>query len=228
MPARAVVCFFGDVVSRIAPSAGPPGRPARTPSTASPGLRARAPRRAGRLLPARRRCSARGALFGGGDRLRLPRPCRLRRRRGTRRLLALGHPVVVSSAVRDEGTSYHYLAPPGRSRPPRGSLRRSKRSSGVQESRSRPGPPGRPTPSTGRRGTRWRSGGRRVPHCRDGGRRPAGGGRFRGVALGQLLYAGDSLAGESWDHRNWVHAHDAREALFWLAMDAAIGLPAVP
>ena len=49
--------------------------------------------------------------------------------------------------------------------------------------------------------------------------------RFRGVVLGQLLYAGDSLAGDSWDHRDWVHAHDVREALFWLAMDTAVELP---
>jgi hypothetical protein len=45
--------------------------------------------------------------------------------------------------------------------------------------------------------------------------------------LGQVLYAGDSLAGDSWDHRDWVHAHDVREALFWLAMDAAVELPLV-
>lgn len=49
--------------------------------------------------------------------------------------------------------------------------------------------------------------------------------RFRGVALGQLLYAGDSLAGESREHRDWVHAHDVRESLFWLAMDVAAELP---
>ena len=33
---------------------------------------------------------------------------------------------------------------------------------------------------------------------------------FRGVALGQVLYVGDSLAGDSWDHRDWVRAHDVR------------------
>jgi nucleoside phosphorylase len=49
--------------------------------------------------------------------------------------------------------------------------------------------------------------------------------RFRGVMLGQLLYAGDSLGGEAWDHRDWMHADDARESLFWLAMDAAIEMP---
>ena len=48
--------------------------------------------------------------------------------------------------------------------------------------------------------------------------------RFRGIRLGQLLYAGDSLAGEAWDHRGWVKAHDVREQLFWLAADAAVEL----
>ena len=48
--------------------------------------------------------------------------------------------------------------------------------------------------------------------------------RFRGVRFGQLLYAGDSLAGDDWDHRGWVKAHDVREQLFWLAADAAVEL----
>jgi uridine phosphorylase len=48
--------------------------------------------------------------------------------------------------------------------------------------------------------------------------------RFRGVTLGQLLLAGDSLAGETWDHRGWTTAHTARETLFWLAADAAVAL----
>ena len=37
--------------------------------------------------------------------------------------------------------------------------------------------------------------------------------RFRGVAFSQVLFAGDSLAGEEWDHRRWTTAHDARRAL---------------
>ncbi|MGH9298660.1 MAG: nucleoside phosphorylase, partial [Acidimicrobiales bacterium] len=48
--------------------------------------------------------------------------------------------------------------------------------------------------------------------------------QFRGARLGQYLYAGDSLAGETWDHRDWIHAHDLREQLFWLAADAAVEL----
>jgi hypothetical protein len=48
--------------------------------------------------------------------------------------------------------------------------------------------------------------------------------RYRRVVLGQLLLAGDSLAGETWDHRGWTTAHTARESLFWIAADAAIAL----
>jgi len=40
--------------------------------------------------------------------------------------------------------------------------------------------------------------------------------RFRRVPLAYLLYAGDSLAGERWDHRNWQR-HHRREELFWLS-----------
>jgi uridine phosphorylase len=40
--------------------------------------------------------------------------------------------------------------------------------------------------------------------------------RFRAVPLVYLLYAGDSLAGETWDDRNWQR-HERREELFWLS-----------
>jgi len=48
---------------------------------------------------------------------------------------------------------------------------------------------------------------------------------YRGARLVSLLYAGDSLAGDDWDHRGWHSAFDVREALFWLAADAALRLP---
>ena len=44
--------------------------------------------------------------------------------------------------------------------------------------------------------------------------------RFRGVGFGQVLFAGDSLAGEEWDHRGWLSAHDARAALLDVAVRA--------
>jgi hypothetical protein len=38
------------------------------------------------------------------------------------------------------------------------------------------------------------------------------------------LYAGDSLAGESWDYRDWDSASDVREQLFYAAARAALNL----
>ena len=51
--------------------------------------------------------------------------------------------------------------------------------------------------------------------------------RFRDVGFAHLLYAGDSLAGAQWDHRDWASALDVRERLFDLAVAAALRLDAI-
>ena len=48
--------------------------------------------------------------------------------------------------------------------------------------------------------------------------------RFRGVRFAQLLYAGDSVAGATWDARGWNRASSIREALFDLALEGATRL----
>jgi hypothetical protein len=48
--------------------------------------------------------------------------------------------------------------------------------------------------------------------------------RYRGIRLAHLLFAGDSLAGEDWEHRGWTTAAEIRAALFELAADAALRL----
>jgi hypothetical protein len=48
--------------------------------------------------------------------------------------------------------------------------------------------------------------------------------RFRGIRFAQLLYAGDSVAGEAWDERGWNRASSIREALFDLALEGALRL----
>jgi uridine phosphorylase len=140
--------------------------------------------------------------------------------------LALGHPVVVSAAVRDEGTSYHYLAPSRLVEADAAVV------SLIEDVLRRSGVPFTTgtTWSTDAvyRETREKASLRRAEGCVTVEMEAAAllaVARFRGVALGQLLYAGDSLAGESWDHRDWVHAYDVRESLFWLAMDIAAELP---
>jgi uridine phosphorylase len=140
--------------------------------------------------------------------------------------LALGHPVVVSAAVRDEGTSYHYL--------PASRLVEAEPAavSALEAVLSRAEVPFT-TGTTWTTDAVYRETKDKVALRRSEGcitvemeaAALAAVGRFRSVLVGQLLYAGDSLAGEVWDHRDWVHAHDAREALFWLAMDAAVEMP---
>lgn len=46
--------------------------------------------------------------------------------------------------------------------------------------------------------------------------------QFRNVLLGQILYAGDDLSGDDWDKRGWQSRQDVRENLFWLAADACL------
>jgi len=132
----------------------------------------------------------------------------------------------VSAAVRDEGTSYHYLAPSRL-------IEAAPAVVSVMEAVL-----GR-SDVTFATGTTWSTDAvyretrekvllRRAEGCITVEMEAAAllaVARFRGVVLGQLLYAGDSLAGDSWDHRDWVHAHDVREALFWLAMNTAVELP---
>jgi len=47
---------------------------------------------------------------------------------------------------------------------------------------------------------------------------------FRGVAFGQLLYAGDDLSGDAWDDRSWDEHATGRELLFRLAAEACLRL----
>lgn len=45
---------------------------------------------------------------------------------------------------------------------------------------------------------------------------------FRQVKLGQMLYGGDDVSCEEWDHRNWLKQHDVRELLFRLSAEACL------
>jgi uridine phosphorylase len=47
---------------------------------------------------------------------------------------------------------------------------------------------------------------------------------FRGVVYAQLLYAGDDVSAAEWDHRHWEAQTSARDRLLDLALDAVIRL----
>lgn len=43
--------------------------------------------------------------------------------------------------------------------------------------------------------------------------------QFRGILLGQILYAGDDVSGEEWDNRNWIQANSIRKKLIYLSKE---------
>jgi uridine phosphorylase len=139
----------------------------------------------------------------------------------------MGHAVVVDSAVRDEGTSFHYAAA-SRVIDADPSLVAS-----VEATLADAGVPfvtGRTwTTDAPYREARTRIA-RRVEQ--DGcvtvemeASALLAVAAYRGARLVSLLYSGDSLAGDEWDHRGWHTAYEVRDGLFWLAADAALNLP---
>jgi len=142
--------------------------------------------------------------------------------------LALGHVVVPTSAVRDEGTSYHYLAPGREIDLEPGAVDTL---TGVLTSHDVPHLTGK-TWSTDApyRETVERIARRRAEGCLTVEMETAAlaaVARFRGVGFAQYLYAGDDVSGEAWDHRGWTSS-SIRTDLFWLAVEAAAKLQDPP
>jgi uridine phosphorylase len=139
--------------------------------------------------------------------------------------MAVGHLVVVSAAIRDEGVSYHYL-PPGREV--------AADAAGVQvlaETLRRRGLPFRLgktwTTDAPYRETPNKIAQRKADGCLTVEMESAGlmaVAQFRGAALGQVLYGGDDLSGAEWDERGWRSKLDVRESLFWLCVEACLAL----
>jgi len=142
------------------------------------------------------------------------------------RQIEVGGLIIPTVAIRDEGTSYHYL-PPGREVQP--SLEAV---SVIEEVLSNhkilyrlgktwtTDAPYRETPEKVNR--------RRAENCIAVEMEAAGFfavAQFRDVKFGQILYGGDDVSGEDeWDHRGWHHQYEVRERLFWLAAEACLKL----
>lgn len=139
--------------------------------------------------------------------------------------IAVGHLVVVSGAVRDEGTSYHYL-PPSREviANPLGmtTLEATLKQKGL------PYVVGKTwTTDAPYRETAAKVALRRQEGCLTVEMEASvfiAVAQFRNVVLGQVLYGGDDLSGDEWSDRDWTTRHDARENLFWLAAEACLSL----
>lgn len=135
--------------------------------------------------------------------------------------VGLGEAVIVSSAVRDEGTSYHYL-PPGRE-----AAASPEAVAALQQTLARhhvPYTTGKTwTTDAPYRETPAKVALRREEGCLTVEMEAAAFcavAAFRGVVFGQLLYGGDDLSGDEWDSRDWQRLGGARAKLFRLAAEA--------
>lgn len=138
--------------------------------------------------------------------------------------ITVGHLVVPTAAVRDEGTSYHYL-PPGREVAPSpegvAAIERVLSAHGV------PYVTGKTWTTDGLyRETVKRMQLRQAEGCITVDMEASAFfavAQFRDVTFAQILYGGDDLTGEAWDSRDWT-THAVREQLFWLAAEACLSL----
>ncbi|HEY9075613.1 MAG TPA: nucleoside phosphorylase [Anaerolineaceae bacterium] len=141
--------------------------------------------------------------------------------------IAAGHVVVLSAAVRDEGTSYHYL-------PPAREVLASEQATAALEDACQE----QQIPYL--KGKTWTTDGlyretaaRRALRVQEGclvvemeAAAFFAVAQFRGVHFGQVVYGGDLVVPEGWDLREWHKRLDDRERLFWLAVRACAFLQA--
>jgi uridine phosphorylase len=137
------------------------------------------------------------------------------------REIAVGHVVIPDQAVRDEGTSYHYLPP---SREVTASPEAVAAIQTTLNALDVPYVVGKTwTTDAIYRETRDKVARRRAEGCITVEMEAAAFfaiAQFRGVSFGQILYGGDDVSGDVWDHRDWHKRASTREKLFWLAVDA--------
>jgi uridine phosphorylase len=139
--------------------------------------------------------------------------------------IAVGHVIVPDKALRDEGTSYHYLSP---SRFVNANPKAVKVIETVLTSHNVPYVKG----TTWTTDAYYRETPGKVKLRRDEGcivvEMEAAAyfavSEFRGVLLGQILYAGDDVGSEEWSSRDWISRTSVREKLFWLSVESCTQL----
>ena len=139
--------------------------------------------------------------------------------------LAIGHIIVPTAAVRDEGTSYHYL-PPGRevSAHPAGiaAIEGVLQAHHCEYILSKTW-----TTDAIYRETQAKVQQRKAEGCITVEMEAAAFfavAQFRNVQFAQLLYGGDDVSGIEWDSRFWDSHTSVREKLFWLAAEACLSM----
>jgi uridine phosphorylase len=139
--------------------------------------------------------------------------------------IAVGHLIVVSGAVRDEGVSYHYL-PPGREviadESGVNALVHTLNEHGLPHIVGKTWTTDAPYRETVKKIDARRSEGCLTVEMESASLIAVS--QFRKVRFGQVLYGGDDLSGAEWSNREWQSRSEVRESLFWLCADACLGL----
>ena len=139
--------------------------------------------------------------------------------------IASNHVIVPSTAVRDEGTSYHYL-PPGREVAAHPSALKAIET--ILQKHCCPYRLGKTwTTDAIFRETLPKIHRRRSEGCVTVEMEAAAFfaiAQFRQVIFGQILYAGDDVSGIEWDPREFFKRGPIREQIFWLAVEACLQL----
>ncbi len=139
--------------------------------------------------------------------------------------IPVGGLIIPERAVRDEGTSYHYLPP---SREVKGNPHAIKAIEETLSVHDIPYQIGKTWTTDGiYRETRKKVNSRKAEGCLVVEMETAAFfavAEFRDVIFGQILYGGDDLGGEQWDGRNWMGQASTREKLFWLAAESVCKL----
>jgi uridine phosphorylase len=139
--------------------------------------------------------------------------------------MTVGNLIVVCGAVRDEGTSYHYLPPESEvAADPKGvaALEAILIESGIPFHTGKTWTTDAPYRETRQRMKRRISQGCISVEMEAAALLAVA--QHRQVMFGQLLYAGDDLSGSQWDNRSWQSRTEVRENMFWLAAQACLRL----
>lgn len=140
--------------------------------------------------------------------------------------ITVGHLLVPTAAIRDEGVSYHYL-PPGRevSATPSAvaAIEATLQAHAVPYLLTKTWTTDAPYRETHAKMQQYKSEGCLTVEMEAAAFFAVA--QFRAVPFGQILYGGDDVSGGEWDNRAWQSRADVRENLFWLAAEACLKLP---
>ena len=139
--------------------------------------------------------------------------------------IGVGHILVPEAALRDEGTSYHYLPPSAEVTADAAAL------ASIEAVLNAHRIPYLRTKTWSTDGY-YRETPSRIQKFREMGclavEMEAAAfmavAQFRGVHFGQMLYGGDVVHSDGWDFRGWNNRTDIREQLFWLAAEACLNM----